>query len=107
MTDTPGNKPDQPGPPDNPGPPDRAPGRTKWLDALTKTRGPLRPIEVYEKGNHTTVPGPERGTIGNSTAAELRELVRRGEAYAVYRDDQPADATRYGATTLGRKHAKD
>lgn len=108
--ENPGNKPDNPGgKPDNPGggPPDHAPGRTKWLDALARSRRPMRPIEVFEEGENTKVPGPERGTKGAATARGLKALVHEGDVYAVYRDDDPEQATRYGPTASGRAKGRD
>ena len=91
--------------PDN-GPPDHAPGRAKWLNALANARRPLRPVEVYERGTGEKVPGPERGTRGAATARELKALVHEGDVYAVYRDDDPEKATRYGPTASGRAKGK-
>lgn len=78
------------------------PAQRKLLAAMARERGPHRPIDVYEKANNTRVPPAERGTKGNETAAQLKDMVRSGEVYSVYRDDDTNRATRYGLTALGK-----
>lgn len=97
--------PGKPGKPDNPGggPPTTVPG---YLAALYAGPGPLRPIDLHEYATGEDIPAEQRGAKGRSVAADLKQMIRTGEVFAVYSEEYTDQAVRYGLTAAGRETGK-